>query len=145
MMVGYSIGRASMQPPAEAPPEDDEPTLGVERVPTASPQAVDMNRPIVPSAPTRAFDAGHAYATIAQVDLDECRDRGLATGYAHALMTFAPDGHVANVALELPPPSTRDAYWCVDQALRTARVSPFDGQQTATVRRAFYVAPARSG
>jgi len=143
-MVGYSIGQSTTQPPAQTPSHDDAPSIGVVRVPVGAPQAVDMNRPVIPAAPERSFDAGRAYAAIDRVDLGPCRARGLAIGYGHALMTYSPDGSVANVALELPEPSSRDATWCADQVFRTARVSPFDGQQTATVRRGFYIAPVQA-
>ncbi len=108
-----------------------------------------MVRPIPPHMPASVadqrveqekvgFDLGAAYGAIAQVDLDPCRDRGLAPGYGRVIVAFDRGGSAVGVGIDLPAGSAPTAHACVEQAFRAVRVAPFDGAPV-NVRRAFFV------
>jgi hypothetical protein len=112
----------------------------VEYVPVAPepPQRYAPPAPPPPPGP-RAFDLPAAEASLAAVDVDACRSEGLAPGYAHATVAFAPDGTVHAVALDLPEGTSLDARACIESAFRTPRVESFSGNQVMNVRRGFYI------
>ncbi len=138
-VVGYEAGRASMQPPSEAAAEDDPSLDRVELVPITPGQPVEMEPTTASPAPGPTFDMGRAYGAIAAVDLSPCKASGLATGYGHAVVVFAPDGSATGVSFELPPSSSPGARECVVAAFREMRIPAFTGDQVVKVRRAFYV------
>lgn len=129
-----------------SPPGDHDDVLDtpdpvvVEYVPVA-PEAPQRYAPPAPPPPPgpRAFDLGGAEASLAAVDVDACKAEGLAPGYAHATVAFAPDGTVSAVALDLPAGTSPAARACVETAFRTPHVAPFSGDQVMNVRRGFYL------
>lgn len=92
-----------------------------------------------PPAGPRAFDLRAAESSLAAVDVETCRADGLAAGYGHATVAFAPDGTVHAVAVDLPASTSLGARACIEAAFRAPRVSPFSGDQLMNVRRTFYV------
>jgi len=92
-----------------------------------------------PPAGPRAFDLSAAESSVAAVDVDACKDEGLATGYGHATVAFAPDGTVHAVALDLPAGTSSNARTCIETAFRTPHVAAFSGDRVMNVRRSFYV------
>ncbi|HEX8794576.1 MAG TPA: hypothetical protein VF765_26705 [Polyangiaceae bacterium] len=92
-----------------------------------------------PPAGPRAFDLGAAQSSLASVAFDACKSEGLAPGYAHATVAFAPDGTVQAVALDLPAGTSSDARACIESAFRASHVAPFSGDNVMNVRRSFYV------
>lgn len=115
----------------------------VEYVPVAPepPQRYAPPAPPPPPGP-RAFDLGSAQSSIAAVDVDACKAEGLASGYGHATVAFAPDGSVHAVALDLPARTSDAARACIETAFHTPHVAPFSGNQVMNVRRTFYVPDA---
>jgi hypothetical protein len=112
----------------------------VEYVPVAPepPQRYAPPAPPPPPGP-RAFDLSAAESSVAAVDVDACKAEGLAPGYGHATVAFAPDGTVRAVALDLPASTSPAARACVETAFRRPHVAAFSGDQVMNVRRSFYV------
>jgi hypothetical protein len=112
----------------------------VEYVPVAPepPQRYAPPAPPPPAGP-RAFDLNAAQSSVAAVDVDACKAEGLAPGYGHATVAFAPDGTVHGVALDLPASTSPAARACIETAFRTPHVAAFSGDQVMNVRRSFYV------
>jgi hypothetical protein len=141
-LIGAAVDHASLRPvpvAAEEPLDEDDPEPRTEIVHADQAGPVDL-QPASASAPApKPFDLGGAYGAIAQVDLASCKAEGLAPGYGHVVLGFLPDGSVGGVAVQLPPSSSPWAHACVESALRGVRVSPFAGDQPATVRRELYV------
>jgi hypothetical protein len=102
------------------------------------PQRYAPPAPPPPPGP-RAFDLSAAESSVAAVDVDACKAEGLAPGYGHATVAFAPDGTVHGVALDLPAATSPAARACIETAFRTPHVAAFSGDQVMNVRRSFYV------
>jgi hypothetical protein len=86
-----------------------------------------------------SFDLESAHGALSHVDLAACRSAGLAPGYVHVSVAFAPDGTVWGVSLAVPEASTPGARTCVDAAVRDLRLAPFSGAALGTARRTIFV------
>jgi hypothetical protein len=89
------------------------------RVPPASASRAETS--------TGRFDAPAARAAVAAQDLRTCRARGVATGWGHANVTFAPGGNVERVDIDAPAGLSADAVACLGEKLGAAVAPPFAG------------------
>jgi hypothetical protein len=80
-----------------------------------------------PSDPPARVDAPGAREALAKAPVASCKDRGVPTGYGHAKVTFAPNGHATKVVIDAPANLAPEAVACVGDKLGAATVPPFDG------------------
>jgi hypothetical protein len=136
-----------VQPEQPAAPEEDRPDTRPVAVAYDGPVA-PADRTTAPDAPAAApqgnradpifFHLGAGYGALGEVDLDSCRDHGLARGYVRVRVTFRTDGRVAHAALQsdvLPPP---EALACIGERLESALVPAFEGGDF-TLSKTFFV------
>lgn len=102
----------------------------------AAPQAARVEAPVIKPDPVR-FRIGAGYGALARVDLGQCRDRGLQSGYLRVRATFTRVGYVARAAVAsvtLPPPAALD---CIADQLRQTGVPSFDGEDARLTKTYF--------
>lgn len=122
--------------------DDGSPPRDEPAAPPAQPRIVAL--PPHASAPgttterPRPFNLGGAYGAIARINLSDCEEQGLASGYGHVTLTFEESGSPGTVGVDLPQGSASGSRSCVERAFHAVRVAPFDGTQV-NVRRVFHV------
>ena len=90
------------------------------------------------------FRLGAGYGALGQIDLEPCRDYGLASGYLRMRVTFRHSGAVAHATVESeaqPPP---EALACIGERLQEATVPAFDGSNVTLSKSFFVGADARA-
>jgi hypothetical protein len=86
------------------------------------------------------FRMGAGYAALSRIDLDECRETGLPSGYVRVRATFTRFGYVVRALVAssaAPPPRALD---CIAEHLRQTGVPAFDGFG-ARLSKTYFVEP----
>jgi hypothetical protein len=130
----------SSAPQSEDEPDDRRPVAVAYDGPASGSPQEDPPAPAArgPQRDPIFFHLGAGYGALGQVDLESCRDHGLARGYIRVRVTFRTDGRVARAALQsdvLPPP---EALTCIGERLETALVPAFEGGDF-TLSKSFFV------
>jgi hypothetical protein len=73
------------------------------------------------------FDPRAARGALWQVDVSHCKAKGVPQGRGHAYVTFAPEGGVTKVTVDLPWDLPAEGSKCVADALSKVTVSEFGG------------------
>jgi hypothetical protein len=92
-----------------------------------------------PSPGPTFFRLGAGRGTLARLDLGQCSDLGLPSGYMRMRVTFHPNGRVSHAAVQSDMPPSRAALACIGHQLMSISVPPFDGR-AVTLSRTLYVA-----
>lgn len=82
-------------------------------------------KPIAKKGPP--FDPRAARGALWQVDVSHCKAQGVAQGRGHAYVTFAPEGGVTKVTVDLPWDLPPAGSKCVADALSKVNVAEFSG------------------
>jgi hypothetical protein len=90
------------------------------------------------------FRLGAGYGALGHIDLEPCRDYGLASGYLHMRVTFRHSGAVAHATVESEAQPSPEVLACIGERLRAATVPGFDGSNV-TLSKSFFVVPDGRG
>lgn len=118
----------------------------VERQLTVAPEEAPPPRPAVTSAASFPadpvpFQIGAAYGALSRVELADCAERGLPSGYLHVRATFTGIGTIVRASVAsttAPPPQALD---CIADRLRQTGVPAFDGND-AKLSKTYFVEPS---
>jgi hypothetical protein len=73
------------------------------------------------------FRLGAGLGALGHIDLNPCRDQGLAAGYVHMHLTFRRTGRVVRAAVETPIAPPPEALACIADQIEDTVVPTFDG------------------
>jgi hypothetical protein len=90
------------------------------------------------------FRLGAGYGALGHIDLEPCRDYGLASGYLRMRVTFRHSGAVAHATVESEAQPSPEVLACIGERLQDAMVPGFDGSNV-TLSKSFFVTPDGRG
>ena len=98
--------------------------------PPTRPTEIIEYKPFVAPEPKKGppFDPRAARGALWQVDVAHCKAQGVPQGRGHAYVTFAPEGGVTKVTIDLPYDLPPAGSKCVADALARVTVAEFGGQ-----------------
>ena len=101
---------------------------GQHRPAAAATQLIE-SKPIVAPEPKRGppFDPRAARGALWNVDVSHCKAQGVPQGRGHAYVTFAPEGGVSKVTVDLPWDLPPAGSKCIADALSKVTVTEFGG------------------
>lgn len=103
-------------------------TLFACRAPARPAQVIERKWAIAPE-PKKGppFDPRAARGALWNVDVSHCKAQGVPQGRGHAYVTFAPEGGVTKVTIDLPYDLPAAGSKCVADALSRVTITEFGG------------------
>lgn len=97
--------------------------------PAAAATELIESKPLIAPEPKKGppFDPRAARGALWQVDVSHCKALGAPQGRGHSYVTFAPEGGVTKVTVDLPYDMPAAASKCVADALSKVTVAEFGG------------------
>lgn len=99
-----------------------------QRPAAATPHLIEA-KPFVAPEPKKGppFDPRAARGALWNVDVSHCKAQGAPQGRGHSYVTFAPEGGVTKVTVDLPWELSPGASKCIADALSKVTVAEFGG------------------
>ena len=95
--------------------------------------------PIADAKGTPAFDRDAATKVLSAVELIKCKAPGGPRGPGHVLVTFSPEGNVADVQVDRTPYAGNPVARCLVSQFKTAAKIPAFSGQAVTVGKNFSI------
>jgi hypothetical protein len=94
-----------------------------------APARLIEQKPILAPEPKKGppFDPRAARGALWQVDVSHCKAQGVPQGRGHSYVTFAPEGGVSKVTVDLPWDLPAAGSKCIADALSKVSVAEFGG------------------